>query len=106
MTLRRGAAVELWRFFESRQLVQSPILRHNSWRFQAVLEEETSMTEQDIARNMRAVAHAVAQQELAGLTVPPATANDLRRVARGEIPIAEAIQNVYARFGNVPVFQP
>lgn len=64
------------------------------------------MTEKDIARNLRAVAHAVAQQELEGLTVPPATANDLRRVAHGEIPIAEAIRNVYARFGNVPVFQP
>jgi hypothetical protein len=69
-------------------------------------EQEATMTEQDIARNMRALAHAVAQQELEGLTVPAATANDLRRVARGEIPIAEAIRNVYARFGNVPVFQP
>jgi hypothetical protein len=64
------------------------------------------MTDQDIARNMRAVAHAVGQQELEGLTVPAATTNDLRRVARGEMPIAEAIRNVYARFGNVPVFQP
>ena len=64
------------------------------------------MTDQDIARKMRAVAHAVGQQELEGLTVPTATASDLRRVARGEMPIAEAIRNVYARFGNVPVFQP
>ena len=48
----------------------------------------------------------VGQQELEGLTVPAATANDLRRVARGEMPIAEAIRNVYARFGNVPIFQP
>jgi hypothetical protein len=55
---------------------------------------------------MRAVAHAVAQQELEGLTVPAATANDLRRVARGEISVSEAIRNVYARFGNVQVFQP
>jgi hypothetical protein len=64
------------------------------------------MTDQDIARNMRAVAHAVAQQELEGLTVPASTANDLRRVAHGEIHVAEAIRNVYARFGNVPIFQP
>jgi hypothetical protein len=64
------------------------------------------MTDQDIVRNLRAVAHAVGQQELEGLTVPVATAKDLRRVALGEIPIAEAIRNVYARFGNVPVFQP
>jgi hypothetical protein len=60
------------------------------------------MTDQDIARNMRAVG----QQELEGLTVPAATTNDLRRVARGEMAIAEAIRNVYARFGSVPVFQP
>ena len=64
------------------------------------------MTDKDIAHNMRAVAHAVAQQQLEGLTVPAATANDLLRVARAEISIAEAIANVYARFGNVPVFQP
>jgi hypothetical protein len=64
------------------------------------------MTDQNIARNMRSVAHAVAQQELEGLTVPAATRRDLHRVARGELSIAEAIGNVYARFGNVEVFQP
>lgn len=64
------------------------------------------MTEQDIARNMRAVAHAVAQQELEGLTVPAATTDDLQRVARGEISVTQAIRNVYARFGNVAVFEP
>lgn len=64
------------------------------------------MTEKDIARNMRAVAHAVAQQQLEGLTVPAATTRDLVRIARGEISVTDAIRNVYARFGNVPVFQP
>jgi hypothetical protein len=64
------------------------------------------MTDQDLLRNMRAVAHAVGQQELEGLTVPPATAEDLRRVARGEMSLATAIRNVYARFGNVPLFEP
>lgn len=64
------------------------------------------MTDQHLARNMRAVAHAVAQQELEGLRVPAATAHDLRRVARGEISVTEAIRNVYARFGNVQVFRP
>jgi len=64
------------------------------------------MTDQEIERNMRAVAHAIGQQELEGLTVPSATADDLRRVARGEIPISAAIRNVYARFGHVPVFEP
>jgi len=59
-----------------------------------------------VTRNMRAVAHAVAQQELKGLTVPAATTRDLLRVARGEISVTEAIGNVYARLGNVPVFQP
>jgi hypothetical protein len=28
------------------------------------------MTDQDVARNLRAVAHAIGQQELEGLTVP------------------------------------
>jgi hypothetical protein len=64
------------------------------------------MTDQDIARNMRAVAHAIGQQELEGLTVRPSTTDDLRRVARGEMPIAAAIQNVYARFANVLMFEP
>jgi hypothetical protein len=34
------------------------------------------------------------------------TERDLYRVARGEMPLTEAIRNVYAQFGNVPVFQP
>jgi hypothetical protein len=64
------------------------------------------MTDQGIARNMRTVAHAIGQHELAGLTVPPATTDDLRRVARGEMPMAAVIRNVYARFANVPAFEP
>jgi hypothetical protein len=64
------------------------------------------MTDQNIPRNMRAVAHAVAQQELEGLTVPAVTRSDLHRVVRGEISVAEAIGNVYARLKDVPVFQP
>jgi len=63
------------------------------------------VTDKDLARNMRAVAHAVGQQELEGLTVPQATADDLRRVARGEMPIAAALRNVYARFRNAPVLE-
>jgi hypothetical protein len=69
-------------------------------------KDQDLVTDQDIVRNLRAVAHAVAQQELEGLTVPTATANDLRRVARGELSMAEALRNVYARFGDVPVFEP
>ncbi len=86
-------------------VVFAPFFWHNPEEFPNVLER-AAMADQDIARNMRSVAHAVAQQELEGLTVPAATTNDLRRVACGEIPIAEAIRNVYARFGNVPIFQP
>jgi hypothetical protein len=63
-------------------------------------------TAHELEQNLRAVAHAVAQQELEGLTVPEATALDLRRVARGELSSEQAIRNVYARHGNVPVFKP
>jgi hypothetical protein len=65
-----------------------------------------TMTDKDVARNTRAVAHAIGQQKLEGLTVPAATERDLYRVASGEMPLTEAIRNVYAQFGNVPVFQP
>jgi hypothetical protein len=38
---------------------------------------------EEIRRNMRAVAHAIAQQELEGLEVPESTIADLERVALG-----------------------
>ena len=53
----------------------------------------TTLTEQDIQRNMRAVVHAIAQQELEGLKVPPETAADLHRAARGEIDTDEVIHS-------------
>ena len=65
----------------------------------------TTLTEQDIRRNMRAVAHAVAQQELEGLKVPASTVADLRRVARGEIDTDEVIRNIYRRLQNAPLLQ-
>jgi hypothetical protein len=40
---------------------------------------------------MRAVAHAVAQQELEGLKVSEVTLEDMRRAARGEIPPDQVI---------------
>lgn len=64
------------------------------------------LTKDEIERNMRAVAHAIAQQKLEGLTVPPATVADLERAARGEIAPAEGIRNIYRRFGNAPIFEP
>ena len=64
----------------------------------------TTLTEKDIERNMRAVDHAIAQQELEGLKVPDATVADLRRVARGEIETEEVIRNIQRRFQHGPVF--
>ncbi|HWB10551.1 MAG TPA: hypothetical protein VG826_15080 [Pirellulales bacterium] len=65
------------------------------------------LTEQEIAWNLRAVRDALAQQTLEGLTVPPATVDDLERVARGEITSADALRNAYARFGgNAQILEP
>jgi hypothetical protein len=66
----------------------------------------TTLTEQELQRNMRAVAHAIAQQELEGLTVSKSTVGDMRRAARGEIETDEVIRNIYRRFKNVPIFRP
>ena len=63
------------------------------------------LSEEEIQRNMRAVAHAVAQQELEGLTVPESTVIDLRRAARGEIDTEEVIRNIHRRIRNVPILQ-
>jgi antitoxin VbhA-like protein len=60
----------------------------------------TTLSEQEIQRNMRDVAHAIAQQELEGLKVPEETVADLQRVARGEIDTDEARRNIQRRFAN------
>jgi hypothetical protein len=65
----------------------------------------TTLSEQDIQRNMRAVAHAVAQQELEGLKVPEETITDLQRVARGEIDTDEARRNIQRRLANDQVLR-
>ena len=65
----------------------------------------TTLTEQDLQRNMRAVAHAIAQQELEGLSVTPTTVADLHRAARGEIDTDEIIRNIYRRLRNVPLLR-
>lgn len=59
-----------------------------------------ALSERDIQRNMRAVAHAIAQQELEGLTVPAATVADLHRAARGEIDTDEVMRNTLRRIQN------
>jgi hypothetical protein len=62
-----------------------------------------TLTEQEVARNMRAVAHAIAQQELEGLKVPESTVDDLRRAARGEIDTDEVRRNIYRRVQDVAI---
>ena len=64
-----------------------------------------TFTERDIQRNMRSVAHALAQQELEGLKVPASTVSDLHRAARGEIGTDEVIRNIYRRFANVALLR-
>ncbi len=65
----------------------------------------TTFTEQHIQRNMRAAAHAIAQQELEGLTVPKEAVADLERVARGEVDTDEARRNIQRRFADEQVFR-
>jgi hypothetical protein len=65
----------------------------------------TIVTERDIQRNMRSVAHAIAQQELEGLKVTASTVADLQRAARGEIDTDEIRRNIYRRFQNVPLLR-
>jgi hypothetical protein len=64
-----------------------------------------TLTELEVQRNMRAVDHAIAQQELEGLKVPESTVADLRRAAHGEIGTEEVIRNIHRRFENVPIFR-
>jgi hypothetical protein len=60
-----------------------------------------TFTERGMHRNMRSVAHAIAQQELEGLEVPASTVAGLHRAARGEIDTDEVIRNIYRRFQDV-----
>ena len=65
----------------------------------------TTLSQEEIALNMRAVAHAIAQQELEGLQVPESVVADLHNAARGEIDTDEIIRNIRHRFGNVPTLR-
>ncbi len=65
----------------------------------------TTLTQQDIQRNMWAVAHAIAQQELEGLTVTASTVADLHRAAGGEIDTDEVIRNIYRRVQSVSLLR-
>jgi len=65
----------------------------------------TTLTEQEVQHNMRAVAHAIGQQELEGLKVPESTVADLCRAARGEIDTDEVIRNIYRRCQNASLLR-
>ena len=65
----------------------------------------TTLSQEEIALNMRAVAHAIAQQELEGLRVPESVVADLHSAPRGEIDTDEIIRNIRHRFGNVPTLR-
>ena len=54
--------------------------------------------EQKISRKLSTVENAVAQQTLEGLEVPPDIIEEMKRAARGEIEIEEAIRNTVRRF--------
>jgi len=61
----------------------------------------TALTERDLQRKMRAVAHATAQQELEALSVSESTVASLHRAARGEIDTDEVRRNIIRRVRNV-----
>ncbi len=63
------------------------------------------LTEQEIERNRRDVAHAIAQQELEGLKVSKATVEDMQRAARGEIDADEVIRNIHARLKHAQILR-
>jgi Antitoxin VbhA len=65
----------------------------------------TPLGKQEIDRNMRAVAHAIAQQELEGLKVSEATIEDMQRAARGEIRSADVIRNIHARLKHAQILR-
>jgi hypothetical protein len=65
----------------------------------------TTLSERDIQRNTRAIAHAIAQQELEGLKAPAPTDADLRRAARGEIDTDEVIRNIHRRIRNASLLR-
>jgi antitoxin VbhA-like protein len=65
----------------------------------------TTLTEEEIQRNLRSVAHAIAQQELEGLNVPAAAVEDLHRVARGEIDTEEALRRAHRRLQDVSLLR-
>ena len=63
------------------------------------------LSKKEIERNMRDVAHAIAQQELEGLHVSAATVEDMKRAAHGEIRSEDVIRNIHARVKHAQVLR-
>ena len=63
------------------------------------------MTDFEILKNQRAVEHAIAQQRLEGLIVPPEAVSNLQRIARGEITTADALRAAHVRFDHAEIRQ-
>lgn len=60
------------------------------------------LSAEEIRQNRRALNHALAQQRLEGLTVPPETIEELERVVRGEMTTEDALHNARARYMSHP----
>jgi Antitoxin VbhA len=65
----------------------------------------SELDESEVERNLRAIEHAIAQQELEGLKVSKETIEDMRRAARGEIDSDDVIANIHARLQGVPILR-
>jgi Antitoxin VbhA len=63
------------------------------------------LSKEEIERNMRDVAHAIAQQELEGLHVSTETIEDMKRAAQGEIRSDDVIRNIHARVKHAQVLR-
>lgn len=65
------------------------------------------MTSEELQRNQQALAHAVAQQRLEGLTVSQETLQAMQCVVNGETTTEAVIREIYQRVNpNVPIFRP
>jgi DNA-binding transcriptional regulator YbjK len=70
-----------------------------------IRKRDDLVTNNEIQRNKRAFDHAIAQQRLEGLVVPPETVAALERVTRGEITTSDVISNLYDRYAHVEVLK-
>jgi hypothetical protein len=73
--------------------------------YHSVTAVAEQISESELQSRMLAVENAVAQQELEGLTVSTEAAEDMRRVARGEMTVEQAIANVHARLNDAAILR-